>query len=275
MRQEPAPVPTNKKPLIPQRSCQPDLPPVATWAFTARATPANLRTDKFLLMSGSFVHKIIIAGCRCFASPLPSGLTKRDTMPKDDQHAGSTTTSSSRWYLFALTLMAIVIGVALFILTRGDKAANSASSSQSPEATIAPTTTKTSDTKSEVVTRLGEILEIREQAFRERDASLFDDVYTSNCSCLRAGRDAIAALKKERVRWKDRSISIEVESARSVNNKLWEVVALFVADSFRIETDEGILVRDVPAERLRYRFLIVRASDTGPWLLGSASPVEG
>jgi hypothetical protein len=26
-----------------------------------------------LLMSGSFVHKIIIAGCRCFASPLPSG----------------------------------------------------------------------------------------------------------------------------------------------------------------------------------------------------------
>jgi hypothetical protein len=198
-------------------------------------------------------------------------------MPNEDQHAGSTATSSSRWYLFVLTLMAIVIGVALFVSTRGDNAGNSNSSSQSRlEGTIASsTTTRKSDTKSEVVTRLGEILEIREQAFRERDASLFDDVYTSNCACLRAGRDAIAALKKERVRWKDRSISIEVESARSVNNKLWEVVALFVSDSFRIETEEGMLVRDVPAERLRYRFLIVRASDASPWLLGSASPVEG
>src|SRR5918993_3737980 len=57
----------------PEIPCQPDLPPTATWAFAARAIPANPRTDKFLLMSGSFVHKIIIAGCRCFASPLPSG----------------------------------------------------------------------------------------------------------------------------------------------------------------------------------------------------------
>jgi hypothetical protein len=29
-------------------------------------------------MSGSFVHKIIIAGCRCFASPLPSGPHQED-----------------------------------------------------------------------------------------------------------------------------------------------------------------------------------------------------
>ena len=43
-------------------------------------------------------------------------------MPKDDQHAGSTATSSSRWYLFVLTLMAVVIGVALFISTRSDNA---------------------------------------------------------------------------------------------------------------------------------------------------------
>jgi hypothetical protein len=44
-----------------------------TWAFAAERFPTEGRTYNFLLMSGSFVHKIIIAGCRCFASPLPSG----------------------------------------------------------------------------------------------------------------------------------------------------------------------------------------------------------
>jgi hypothetical protein len=109
----------------------------------------------------------------------------------------------------------------------------------------------------------------------ERDEDLFEEVYTSDCSCLRAGRSAIAALKKERVRWQSRSISIEVQSANSINNRLWEVVALFISDSFRIETEEGTLVREAPAERIRYRFLLVRSSDEDPWRLGSASPVEG
>jgi hypothetical protein len=174
--------------------------------------------------------------------------------------------------------MAVAIGAILFVTTRGGDSGNRNSSSPSrSEVTIAPppTTTKTSDSKNEVVARLREILEVREQAFRERDASLFEDVYTSDCACLRAGRDAIAALKKEKVRWKSRSISIDIESARRINNGLWEVVALFASDSFRIETEEGVLVRDVPAERLRYRFLLVRASDTDLLRLGSASPVEG
>jgi hypothetical protein len=77
-----------------------------------------------------------------------------------------------------------------------------------------------------VGTRLREILQIRERAFSERDASLFNDIYTSSCPCLHAGRDAIAALKKEEVLWKDRSISIEIQSAKSIGKRLWEVVAL-------------------------------------------------
>ena len=123
--------------------------------------------------------------------------------------------------------------------------------------------------------RLREILDVREEAFRERNAGLFENVYSSDCTCLRAGRDVIAALRKEKVVWKNRSISIEVQSAKGMNDGLWEVVAIFVSNSFRIETEQGNLVRDVPGERLRYRFLLVRASDADPWLLGSASPVEG
>jgi hypothetical protein len=171
--------------------------------------------------------------------------------------------------------MSAVIGVVLFMITRSDDPRDTNASSPSRlKTTIAPTTRAPSP-ESEVVTRLREILEIREEAFRERDASLFEDIYTSDCACLRAGRDAIAALRKEKVQWQNRSISLDIESTRSVNNRLWEVVALFKSNSFRIETEEGMLVREVPAERLRYRFLLVRTSEANPWRLGRASPLEG
>src|SRR5215208_7803691 len=193
-------------------------------------------------------------------------------MPNEDQHAPSVADSTSRRYLFAVPLMAVLIGAVLFVTTRSDDSGNTSSSPPSrSETTLASTTTGVSDSKNEVVMRLREILDVREQAFRERNAALFDNVYSSDCTCLRAGRDAIAALKKEKVLWRNRSISIEAQSARGMSDRLWEVVAIFVSSSFRIETEKGVLVRDVPGERIRYRFLLVRASDADPWLLGSAS----
>ena len=120
-------------------------------------------------------------------------------MPNEDQHAPSVADGTSRRYLFAVPLMAVVIGAVLFVTTRSDDSGNTSSSSPSgSETTLASTTTRTSDSKNEVVTRLREILKVREQAFRERNAALFEKVYSSDCTCLRAGRDAIAALKKER-----------------------------------------------------------------------------
>jgi hypothetical protein len=196
-------------------------------------------------------------------------------MPNEDHHSSQTPDEPPRRYLLLGALIALAIaGIALLVLTRDDDLA--ATPPPATSTTIgASTATTVPDTKSEVITRLREILRVREEAFSKRDASLFDDVYTSSCPCLRAGREAIAGLKKEDIRWQDRSISIEVQSAKSINNRMWEVIALFVADSFRIETEEGKLVREVPAERLRYRFLLVRNSDSEPWRLGNASPIEG
>jgi hypothetical protein len=195
-------------------------------------------------------------------------------MSNEDRHT-KPGASSWRLYLTAATLMALIVGAVLVVITRRDSENTNATLSSRPETTIAPTSTRASDSKAEVVTRLREIIDVREQAFRSRDARLLEEVYASDCSCLRAGRDAIAALKKERVKWKNRSISIKIESTRRINSKLWEAVGLFISAQFRIETEEGVLVREVPAERLRYRFLLVRPSDEVPWRLGSASPVEG
>ena len=195
-------------------------------------------------------------------------------MTKEDQRPSSTVARSSRRYLVVVILMALSVGAVLFVATRADEPMNASSSSPSRfEGTIA-STTKPVDPEAEVVARLREILDVREQAFRQRDASFFDEIYASECPCLRAGRDAIAALK-ENVRWTNRSISIEIESTNSINSRLWEVVALFISGSFRIEAEDGTLVRDVPAERIRYRFLLVRSSDGDPWKLGTASPLEG
>jgi hypothetical protein len=196
-------------------------------------------------------------------------------MSNEDHRPSPTVARSSRGYLVAVILIASSMGVVFFVTTRGDEPVNANSSSPSRSKGTITSTAKPPDPRSEVVARLREILDVREQAFRQRDASLFDEVYTSDCPCLRAGRDAIAALKKENVQWTHRSISIQVGSVRSINNRLWEVVAIFTSDSFRIETEDGVLVRDVPAERIRYRFLLVRSSDTDPWRLGNASPLEG
>jgi hypothetical protein len=195
-------------------------------------------------------------------------------MPNKDYHSSPAPNDPRRRYLLPGALIALaIVGMALLVIVRdGDLAATSPPATSR---TTASTATTVPDTKNEVIARLKEILRIREQAFNKRDASLFDDIYTSSCPCLRAGREAIAALKNENVRWKDRSISIEVQSAKSINKRLWEVTGLFVSDSFRIETEKGELVREAPAERLRYRFLLVRASEREPWLLGSASPIEG
>jgi hypothetical protein len=146
--------------------------------------------------------------------------------------------------------------------------------SPAPATTLAATTT-TLDPEAEVVARLRHILRVRERAFAARDASPLDQVYASDCPCLRAGRDAIAALRREHVVWKGRSTSLRVQSTQAVNDRLWEVVALFSSKPFRIETEQGSLIREQPAERIRYRFLLVRVAPGEPWLLGNVSIIEG
>jgi hypothetical protein len=197
-------------------------------------------------------------------------------MPNKD-HPDPPTGGKLRPYVLAGAVLALgIVCVTILLIARNDDTSAASSSTASrPGPTPAPGTTGRVDEEVEITTRLREILQIRERAFRDRNARLFDEVYTSDCSCLRAGRDAIAALRREGVIWRNRSISLEIQSARSLSDKLWEVVAVFVSDSFRIENEEGGLVREAPAERLRYRFLLVRSAGEETWRLGSASLVEG
>jgi hypothetical protein len=175
----------------------------------------------------------------------------------------------------AISTALLVAAIAAVFATRGDdhSAASLPPAPSSPPPTAAATTT-TIDPRTEVVARLREILRVREEALAQRDASLFDQVYSDDCPCLKAGRDAIAALLKEHVVWKGRSISLLVQSTDQINDQLWEVVAVFTSKPFRIETEEGALIRSAPAERIRYRFLLFRPAKGAPWVLGNASVLK-
>jgi hypothetical protein len=122
--------------------------------------------------------------------------------------------------------------------------------------------------------RLRDILLARERAYAQRDAAMLDGVYALDCACLRTARAAIARLRADHAVWRGRSFSLQVERLSPVNDALWIAVAVLRWDSFRIEREDGELVRAVPAARERYRFALVRPAGGRDWLLGHASLVE-
>lgn len=200
-------------------------------------------------------------------------------MPIED-HSPQPPTRRDRTRLspvLAVITAAVAVGLLIAaLMTRGDEEIAGASPNESSAAT--PTvvaTTTTVDARSEVVARLREILRTREEAFRKRDASLFEEIYASDCPCREGGRKAIAQLLKDDAIWEGRSTSIEIRSVSRINDRLWEVFAIFSSKPFRIESEDGTLIRTVPSERQLYRFLLVRPVGGGPWLLGRASFVEG
>jgi hypothetical protein len=143
----------------------------------------------------------------------------------------------------------------------------------SPRPAVSPLTGPDSHTG--VAARLREILRVREEAFGRRDTRLLETVYTADCPCLRSGRAAIARLLADRAVWRGRAVAIEVDSLQRVTERMWIAVALFSSRPFRIEREDGTLVRAVPAERQRYRFVLVRPAPSGQWLLGDASLLDG
>jgi hypothetical protein len=128
--------------------------------------------------------------------------------------------------------------------------------------------------RADLAARLREILDVREQAFGRRDLGLLETVYTADCACLHSGRAAIARLLADRAVWRGRAIAVDVTSLERLSERVWVAVALFSSRPFRIEREDGTLIRAVPAERHRYRFVLAQPTPGGPWLLGDASLLE-
>lgn len=249
-----------------------------TWAFATREVPTEHRTYNFLLMSGSFVHKIIIAGCRCFASPLPSG-------PHQEGHHAEGRSARSAGSLaiglsprprscIALRRCSGVTCCSRRGGSRSEEATSSTPSSSRPAGSASTASTIALVKQAEITSRLRDILKARDRALLARDAQLLSDIYTIDCKCLEDGRALIRQLRKENVVWKGVSTNITIESTEKVNDRLWIVVATVRTPPVRIETEAGRLVRIVPSERNRVRFALAKPTNEEEWLLGHASSLS-
>jgi hypothetical protein len=126
----------------------------------------------------------------------------------------------------------------------------------------------------EIVDRLREILQIREEAYQSRDPELLRSIYSSDCPCSSSDERAIMELLDRGHVWKDVATSIEVRSVREVSSRLWVVVAVFGSKPLRIETESGRFVRQEQAGSDLFEFTLVKPAEEPQWLLGLASIVE-
>ena len=200
-------------------------------------------------------------------------------MPNDDPQVlpeASPSTSRRGRGRVSMVLSVIVLSVLVAVgavLSRSEEATSSAPSSSRP-AGGGSTTTTIAVAKTEITSRLREILKVRDRALLARDARLLSDIYTVDCKCLEDGKALIRQLRKENVVWKGVSTNITIENTEEVDDRLWIVVATVQTPPVRIETEAGRLVRIVPAERNRVRFALAKPMNEEEWLLGHASSLS-
>ena len=171
-------------------------------------------------------------------------------MPNEDpQVLPEASPSASRGGRISVVLFVIVLAVLVAVgamVSRSEEATSSAPSSSRP-AGGGSTTTTIAVAKTEITSRLREILKVRDRALLARDARLLSDIYTVDCKCLEDGKALIRQLRKENVVWKGVSTNITIENTEEVDDRLWIVVATVQTPPVRIETEAGRLVRIVPA----------------------------
>jgi hypothetical protein len=129
--------------------------------------------------------------------------------------------------------------------------------------------------RDEVVSRLQEIMRIRDSAYRSRSLEMLSTVYSSDCPCLSSDKRAIKELRAQHLVWEGISTSIDARSETRVNNRVWIINALFRFDAIRVKTESGSLVRTEPSGIDLLRFALVRPSNTHSWVLGVVSILEG
>jgi hypothetical protein len=179
--------------------------------------------------------------------------------------------------LTAIAILASVVTVAFLAaaLTTPDRDLDVVRRRTAPSLTSSLSSdSSTIPTRDEVVSRLREILRIREEAYRSRRAEMLATIYSSDCPCMASDQKAIEELLNNGYVWDGISTSIEVRSVSKVNERLWLVVALFRSGVLSIKTEHGKLMRIEPAGSDLFEFTLVKPSEGTSWLLGLASVLD-
>jgi hypothetical protein len=196
-------------------------------------------------------------------------MTNEDRQPASRPPTGT----SRRAWMLAVLIGGLVLAIGVIAVTRRADPETSVSPGPPASSLSAAATTTTIGEREEVVAQLRAILRVRDEAYLQRDTGLLSQVYTPDCPCLRGDKGAIQQLIKDNAVWVGATTSVKVRDLERVNDRLWIVVADFVASPFRIETESGELIRAVKGRSELFRFALTRTT-SNKLLLGFAGPVD-
>jgi hypothetical protein len=189
-------------------------------------------------------------------------------MPTDD-HPGLPSNSRRLRAGVVVVLISVALLVAVLLVRDGGGNARTLPT-PTPSSSETARSSTTLDPRSEIISRLREILKVRDKAFQDRNAALLEEVYTVDCPCLKGDRSAIQELKAEDYRIVGGATSIQVRRVERVNARLWLVVADFRSAPLRIETEEKRLIREEAGGSDLFQFALSKPTDSSEWLLGRA-----
>ena len=129
--------------------------------------------------------------------------------------------------------------------------------------------------RTEIISRLREILKIREEAYRARSSDMLTSIYSRDCPCLPNDGDAIDELLRKKRIWDGVGTSIEVREATKLNERVWTIVGLFKSEALYVKTEDGRLVETEPAGEDLFKFTLVKPQGEQVWLLGLVSVLQG
>jgi hypothetical protein len=143
-------------------------------------------------------------------------------MPKNHPQASPSASSRPSRHgrlVGALFTLVVVSGLIIGIgISRGSSNSPSSPSDQTmgDVTTSKNSTATTISTRTEVVSRLHEILKVRDRALLKRDADLLSGIYTTDCKCLQDGQTLISQLQRENIIWEGVKTDAIVRSTEEV-----------------------------------------------------------
>jgi hypothetical protein len=195
-------------------------------------------------------------------------------MSNEDDRVSAPWSKGSKALRPAWILVAILVIAGLaFTVFRVRDDGGPAESSQD-EVADSPSTSHTTaniDERTELVSRLKEILAERRRAYRIRDPKVLASIYTVDCPCLESDTNAIRELINEDYVWVGGETSIQIRRTEQVTARMWTIIAEFSSEPLRIETRSGGLVRKEAEDRSLFQFVLAKPTGSSQWLLGRAS----
>jgi hypothetical protein len=196
-------------------------------------------------------------------------------MPNED--SGVNSPQPRRAALLGVFVILAILAVGATLLTlrtlRDHERSSEASSNDGPDPQASSPTT-TIESEAEVITRLREILAVREAAYRKRDPELLRGIYTVDCPCIESDSNAIRELIREDYVWVGGGTSIQVRRSERVTSKMWIVIADFSSEPLRIQTESGRTVRNEPRGSDTFQFVLAKPAGSTHWLLGRATSFD-